>query len=303
MGQTASGSVHATGGGVYEVLLRDGRAIQASLRGRLKQSGGPVVIGDRVSVCEGPDAWTIESVEERANELVRRGRGARAPKVLAANLDRVFAVLALADPPAGTELIDRLLALIEASGIHPLLVLNKLDLEGARDVAAGLIALYEGVGYRTIPVSAASGEGLELLRAEMSAGTSAFIGPSGVGKSSLLNALDPGLALLTGEVSAKTRTGRHTTVSSRLLAVASGGHVADTPGFGDVALWEIDPGHVGDCFPEFAAPAETCRFRSCTHLHEPDCGVRSALAEGRIPESRYRSYAKLRAEASEAEKP
>jgi ribosome biogenesis GTPase len=178
---------------VYAVALDDGRSVEASLRGRLKRGGSPIVIGDRVSVVQGPEAaWTIESVGPRATALVRRGRGGRAPKVLAANLDRVLAVVALVDPPATTELIDRLLVMIEASGIHPLLVLNKLDRDGAQAVAERLVELYEGIGYRALPVSARSHEGLVPLRETLCQGASALIGPSGVGKSSILNALDPG---------------------------------------------------------------------------------------------------------------
>jgi ribosome biogenesis GTPase len=263
----------------------------------------PVVIGDRISVADDEGVLTIESVEPRTNALVRMGRGGRAPKVLAANLDRVFAVVALVDPPVSTEMIDRLLVLIEASGIHPVLVLNKADVAGAQDVADHLAPLYEDAGYRTVRSSAKSGEGLSALRAEMRLGTSALIGPSGVGKSSLLNALDPALDLRTGELSGKTGTGRHTTVSSRLLSMAGGGYVADTPGFGDIGLWGVAPEDVGRCFPELAAEVEQCRFRRCTHVHEPDCGVRAALDEGRIAESRYLSYCKLRAEAVEAAKP
>ena len=148
------------------------------------------------------------------------------------------------------------------------------------------------------PVSAKSGEGHEPLRAELCSGTSALIGPSGVGKSSLLNALDPGLALRTGELSAKTRTGRHTTVSSRLLELGCGGLVADTPGFGDVAIWGVAAEELAGCFPELSR-AEPCRFRGCAHMQEPDCGVREAVEAGRIPEARYRSYRKLYEEAAE----
>jgi ribosome biogenesis GTPase len=285
------------------VLLDDGRSVEASLRGRLKQSGSPVVIGDRVTVADDQGAMTIESVEPRANELVRRGRGGRAPKVLAANLDRVFAVVALVDPPASAETIDRLLGLIEASGIHPVLVLNKVDLGGASDVAEHFVPLYERAGYHVFVLSAASGEGIDALRAEMRSRTSALIGPSGVGKSSLLNALDPALELRIGALSGRSGTGRHTTVSSRLMALSGGGFVADTPGFGEVALWDVAPDNVAGCFPELAAEADMCRFRSCTHLLEPDCAVRAALEEGRLAESRYRSYCKLRAEAVEAAKP
>ncbi len=260
------------------------------------------MIGDRVTVAEGPDAWTIESVEERSSALIRRAHAGAAPKVVAANLDRVFAVVALARPAATTELIDRLLVLIEASGMHPMLVLTKLELDGAREALAPLAELYEGIGYHTLPVSARSLEGLEPLRAELCRGTSALIGPSGVGKSTLLNALDPGLALRTGELSAKSGTGRHTTVSSRLIPLECGGLVADTPGFGDVTLWGVAPDDLPRCFPEFGEVAQ-CRFRNCAHLQEPDCGVRAALADGTIRESRYRSYQKLREEAVVAAAP
>lgn len=275
--------------------------MSATLRGRLKQTPGQVVIGDRVRVAGEAGVWTIERVEDRTTTLVRRARGGVAPKVLAANLDRVFAVVALREPPATTELIDRLLVLIEASGMRAVLVLNKLDVEGAREALAPLAAIYEGIGYRVLPVSAKTGEGQEALREQLCLGTSALIGPSGVGKSTLLNALDPGLALRTGELSAKTRTGRHTTVSSRLLELGCGGLVADTPGFGDVTLWDVAKDDIAGCFPEFEA-AGPCRFRGCAHMQEPECGVREAVEAARIHEARYRSYRKLYEEAEASER-
>jgi ribosome biogenesis GTPase len=258
------------------------------------------VIGDRVTVAEGSDAWTIESVADRATELVRRGRGGRVPKILAANLDRVFVVVSAREPPANTDLVDRLLVLVEASGMHPMLVLNKLDAAGAREAAADLAALYEGIGYRTLGVSARTGEGLDALSEALCSGSSALIGPSGVGKSSLLNALDPALGLRTGELSGKGGGGRHTTVSSRMIGLQCGGYVADTPGFSDVTLWGVEPDEVAHCFPEFLERAEPCRFRMCSHGQEPDCGVREAVEAGRIPRSRYENYWKLRSEAIEA---
>jgi ribosome biogenesis GTPase len=298
---TTAGSVHATGGGVYGVKLDDGRRVDATMRGKIKQAPGQLVIGDRITLAEVGDAWMIESVEPRASVLVRRGRGGRSQKVLAANLDTVFAVVSLAEPAATSELIDRLLVLVESSGMHAVLVANKLDVD-SRDRAAELSEWYGDIGYRVLAVSAKSGEGLEALRTELCRGTSAMIGPSGVGKSSLLNALDPALGLRTGLLSAKTGTGKHTTVSSRLIELTCGGLVADTPGFGDVGLWGVAAEDLAACFPELA-DVDPCRFRGCAHIQEPDCGVRAAVDDGRVRESRYRSYLKLHAEAVEAKAP
>jgi len=297
------GTVHEARGGVYSVVLDDGVRVEASLRGRLKRerrTGSRVVIGDRVHVSAAGGGWTIESVEERVTELVRRGRGGRAPKILAANLDRVFTVVALRAPGATVRLVDRLLVLVESGGMHPMLVLNKMDLEGAPEIANDLTRLYEAVGYPVFRTSAETGEGLDALHDEICSGFSALIGPSGVGKSSLLNALDPELTLRTRSLSRKTGTGRHTTVGSQIVAMKCGGLVADTPGFGDIGLWAVRPDAVAEGFPEFAEHADDCSFRGCTHLREPGCGVRAALDSGRIFASRHASYVTLRAEAEEA---
>lgn len=294
------GRVYEAGGGVYAVVLEDGRRVEASLRGRLKRqqrTGSRVVIGDRVRVAEQDDSWTIESVETRDVELVRRGRGGRAAKILAANLDRIFVTVALRAPKATTQLIDRLLVLVESSGMRPTLILNKVDLPEAVEDAETLRDLYESVGYEVIVASAKSGKGVEDIHRLACSGLSAFIGPSGAGKSSILNAIDPELDLRTAGLSRKTGTGRHTTVGSRIIELACGGLVADTPGFGDVGLWSVPPEEVSHAFPEFVDLADGCRFRGCTHRTEPGCGVREALDEGRIPQTRYQSYLALYEEA------
>lgn len=299
--QHRPGVVHETGGGVYTVVLDNGQRVHASIRGRLKQqqrTGSRVVIGDQVQMKVEGEVATIESVNDRRTELVRRGRG-RAAKILAANLDRVFVVIALREPRGSTQLIDRMLVLVEASGMQPVLVLNKADLKATESDAEAWAALYRSVGYQVLVTSAPSATGISELHDEMCSGISALIGPSGAGKSTLLNVVDPGLELSTGALSRKTGTGRHTTVGSRLITLECGGLVADTPGFGDVGLWSVDPETVESCFPEFAEMSQDCRFRGCTHLHEPGCMVRGALEEGTIAASRYASYQNLRREAKE----
>ena len=297
------GVVHATVGGVYAVRTEDGPVIEASLRGRLKREerrGERVVIGDRVRVASDGDDWTIEEVAERTTEMVRRGPGGRKPKVVAANLERVFVVVAAREPDVHTELVDRLLVVAEAAGMPATVVVNKVDLADASTVVDELVAIYEPIGYPVLRVSAVTGLGIETLREQLCQGTSAFIGPSGAGKSTLLNAADPALDLRVGALSRKTGRGRHTTVSSRLIPFSCGGLVADTPGFSDVGLWGAEAGEIADRFPEIGRLADRCRFRGCAHIHEPDCAVREAVTAGDVAPTRYRSYVRIRAEAEEA---
>jgi ribosome biogenesis GTPase len=297
------GTIYATGGGVYRVRLDDGREVDAALRGRLKlerRTGDKVVIGDRVRVGRAEDDWVVERVEERRSEMVRRGPGGRRAKVVAANLDRVLVVVAARDPEVTDELVDRLLVVVEASGLRPVLVVNKVELDGGAARAADLAATYGPIGYRVLGVSAATGQGMAAFSAEACTGIAALVGPSGVGKSSLVNHLDPTAELRTGALSRRGGRGRHTTVESRLVPLACGGVVADTPGFGDVGLWGVSPDAVEGCFPEMADFRALCRFRNCAHLSEPDCAVRAAVERGEVAESRYRSYVVLREEAHRA---
>jgi ribosome biogenesis GTPase len=297
-----TGVVIRVEGGRYTISLDGGGSVEASLRGRLKRedrTGDRVVIGDRVRVGGGGDGGhRVEEVLPRRTELVRRGPGGRRAKLLAANLDGLIVVVSVVSPDVRPELTDRLLAVGESCGIPCSLVVNKLDLPGAGERAEDLAALYERIGYTVLRTSAATGIGLNRLALLVCSGTWALMGPSGVGKSSLLNALDPSLDLRVGEVSWKTRRGRHTTVTSRLIQLECGGRVADTPGIGDVGVWGVDPDGLDRLFPEFRAVMERCRFRGCSHVQEPDCAVRQALEAGEIDERRYGSYLTLRGEAS-----
>lgn len=286
-------------GGTYTVALADGTEVEASLRGRLKleeREGDQVVIGDRVVLREVQGAHVVEEVLPRETRIAR-ARGGHRARVLVANADKLTAVVAAKDPEPRRELIDRLLVVGEAGGVEVTLLINKMDLPGATEVADGLAQVYEAVGYPVLRVSAVSGEGMPELERVVSSGLSVFAGPSGAGKSSLVNVLEPGLNLRTGELSRRAGTGRHTTVTSRLIPLSCGGLLADTPGFSEVALWGVERSELDWCFPEFREYREACRFRSCSHLNEPDCGVRRALDEGDIDTDRFESYSTLWHEA------
>jgi ribosome biogenesis GTPase / thiamine phosphate phosphatase len=296
------GVVHGTGGGVYVVVLEDGSEIDAAMRGRIKQearTGEKVVIGDRVRAEEVKGKWVIEEVEPREKQIVRRDYSGRGAKAIVANLDRLVIVIAARESELDVELLDRLLVIAESNSVEGVVVLNKLDLDDVRPAADELAALYRAVGYPVHLVSARSHEGLAELRALLCSGTSALVGPSGVGKSSLLNALEPELGLATGELSRRTQRGRHTTVSARLIRLPCGGAVADTPGFADVGVWGVGTDELPDYFPEFRGLADQCRFRGCRHMEDKDCAVRGAVEDGRIARSRYASYRLLREEAKE----
>ncbi|NNM31485.1 MAG: ribosome small subunit-dependent GTPase A [Gemmatimonadetes bacterium] len=285
------GQVVQVGGGVYVVSTEEGPR-EASLRGRIKQDdddGDRVVIGDRVELRVADDAVTIESVLPRSTWLVRRTMGGRRRKIVAANLDRLLVLVSAKDPPPSLPVVDRMLVMGESGGLECLLVLTKVDLVSPTEAGA-LLADHAAVGYPVLMTSTVTGDGLDAVREVLSTGSSALVGPSGVGKSSLLNALDPGLQLQTQDVGRRSRSGRHTTVSARLVPLGPGGLVADTPGFSDVGLGDVEPDTLAACFPEFRSHLGSCRFRDCTHLHEPGCSVLEALVEGRIPTGRYDSY-------------
>ncbi len=285
-------------GGRYQVLLEDGGRVTAFLRGRIKRearTGDRVVAGDRVEVAPADESegWVIEAVMERQRELVRAGPRGRRPRVVAANVDQVVVVMSADEPPFRTEIADRFLVLAESCQIDPVLVINKMDLEGGVSAVAPAVEMYREVGYPVVGCSAVTREGLDELRRTLVRRTSALVGPSGVGKSSLLNALDPTLELPTREVSRRHGRGRHTTVAARLLVLDDGTRIIDTPGFSEVSAWGIEPADLDMSFPEFRRVEGTCRFRRCSHVHEPDCVVKEALEAGEIRRERYDSYVRL----------
>ena len=281
------GTVLERDGAVYRVATAEGE-VRAVLRGKAKRDGPRVVVGDRVRLEGDPvgELHGIVTVEPRATLLERRVPEGRGTRPIAANIDQVFVVTATADPAPIPQLIDRLLVVAEANGIAASVVANKVDLDPGEE----LIARCRQAGYPVYATSVRSGAGLQGLREALAGRISVVAGPSGAGKSSLLNALEPGLKLRTGEISAKVRRGKNTTVGAVMLPLSGGGFLVDTPGFSEVGLWGVDPGELDDCFPEFRAFLGQCRYADCRHRSEPGCRVRAAIEEGVISTDRWQSY-------------
>ena len=288
--------------GFYTIATDDGDLVEARLRGKMKkerQASDLAVIGDRVMVERLPDGTgAIAEVEPRERRFSRRQPGPRGTwreDVMVANPDLVTLVFAVDRPPPRPRLVDRFLVVAEYNEVPSLIVANKVDLLG-EEAARAIFGPYEGIGYQVIYASARAGIGLEELRDRLAGRLSIVTGPSGVGKSTLLNALQPGLQLATGEVSAvESGKGKHTTTHAELLPLdgPDGGYVADTPGIRELGLWQIPPTELAWCFPEFREHLGSCAFNDCTHLHEPRCGLRAAVASGVVSEDRYDSYRRL----------
>jgi ribosome biogenesis GTPase len=254
-----------------------------------------VVIGDHVRIREQRHGHgIIEEILPRENELIRGAAGnSRFLDVIAANLDQLIAVHSLRDPELKTARLDRLLLIAEAAEIPALVVLNKLDLAVGHTLEGDAARIYRRTGYTVILTSATTGQGIETLRAALKDQVSALIGPSGVGKSTLLNTIQPGLRLRTGEVSEATGKGRHTTTTAELLPLDGGGWVADTPGLRELGLRDVEAEDLAWLFPEFRPYMTECRFTNCSHREEEGCAVRAAVEAGIIAAERYRSYRRV----------
>ncbi len=311
------GLVVKTQSGFFTVATSQG-LIVCRVRKRLLQERydtDPVALGDRVRVSlaevsgndRGGQRGVIEEVAPRTHAFTRQmppkeGRRAeRLPdreKVIIANPDQVVFVFACAEPEPHFKMLDRFLVIAERSQIPAIVCANKVDLVGLSE-ARDLFDLYDAIGYRVIYTSALTGRGIKDLRRALQGKITALTGPSGVGKSSLLNALQPGLGLAVQAVSQATTKGRHTTVSSQMFPLDGGGYVADTPGIRQVGLFNIEPSEIDGYFPEIRPLIGHCRFKDCRHEDEPGCAVRGAVEAGDVWIERYESYLRLREEAEE----
>ena len=297
------GTVLSGTGGVWRVLGLDGVTYECALRGKLKQGGLKLAVGDDVELERGDrgEATAIGSILPRRSKLARRSPGGgRGERIVAANVDQVVVIFALVKPTPHPRMLDRFLVIAESNELAARIVVNKVDLASEADAEA-LFADHVRAGYPLHLTSTKDGgRGLEALHDALQGRTSALTGPSGVGKSSLMNALYPGLRLRVGEISESVNKGRHTTVGALLHPLPDGGFVADTPGLREIGLWGLEPSQLADCFPEFRSLTALCRFADCTHTVEPGCEVLDALARGEVSATRHESYVKLREEVEEA---
>lgn len=289
-------------GSHYLVLCDDGVERACKVKGKMRLRGirstSPVVVGDRVevqlSVSGDSDAHYIREILPRRNYIIRRAANlSKQSHILAANIDASFLVCTLVAPETSTTFIDRFLSTAEAYRVPTQLVFNKVDMLSDEGLEAleDFIAIYERIGYPCHRVSAYTGEGLEALAQEIQGRITLFSGHSGVGKSTLINALIPGANLRTAAISEAHATGMHTTTFSQMIPVGtSGGYLIDTPGIKGFGLLEMETEEVSHYFREIFETSRGCRFDNCTHTHEPSCAVLEAVEEGLIAPSRYMSY-------------
>jgi len=283
--------------GFFTVETGEGLVI-CRLRGKLKQGravGDIAALGDTVQIEVLADgSGVIENVEERKQALVRldpRPQGIY-QQVLLANADQAVFVFACANPNPKLRMLDRFLVITEKQKIPPVIIANKIDLvQDAKEI----FGLYESIGYKVIYTSTKTRAGLDELKVQLQNKISALAGPSGVGKSSLLNEIQAGLGLAVNEISSAMNKGRHTTVTRQMFALDGGGYVADTPGWKSLALWDTEAEEIDAYFPELRGLVQHCQFSDCSHKHEPGCAVLAAVKAGRVHPERYESYLRLRA--------
>lgn len=265
--------------GYYYVETESKEIFTCKVKGRMKQNLFSLCTGDFVAIETEGSEGMITDILPRKNFLLRP---------IMANIDLVIVSASCVNPDFSFLLTDKLLALAEAAKIPAIICLNKKDLAPS-GLVEKCVEVYERIGYKVFPISAKYGSGIDELKAEVSGKITVFAGPSGVGKSSTLNAIEPGLKLVTGEVSEKIGRGKHTTRFAQLMPFA-GGYLADTPGFGNLNMEEMVMEKLPTAFREFTLYAPSCRFTTCTHSHEPGCAVKEAVEAREIELSRYQSY-------------
>jgi ribosome biogenesis GTPase len=296
------GIVTRSTGSWYDVRVGD-RTVPSRVRGKFRLTRqdvtNPVAVGDRVTIRlnDEDDTGLIMDIHERTNKLSRRAAGHRQGEehVMVANVDRIWIVQSVRLPPLNPAFVDRLLVAAAAYEIPAGIILNKMDLlsDETRPTVMDVHLRYDDLGYPVLPTSATDGFGLDRLEAALRDQVSVVTGPSGTGKSSLLNAIEPGLDVETGDVSESTRKGTHTTTHAELHPLSVGGYLVDTPGIREFGVREVHPKDLGHFMPDLRPYVNECQFPDCTHDHEPGCAVKAAVERGDVHPERYDSYLRI----------
>lgn len=299
-----TGTVYKSTGSWYTVKTELGAVYNCRIKGKFRIKGirstNPIAVGDvvdfDVETLDNVTTGVIRNIHDRENYIVRKAVNlSKQTHIIASNIDVVFLLITINNPPTLTSFIDRFLVTTQAYGIRTVLVFNKIDTydeEGLMEVKY-LTSIYRKIGYECIETSAMTKMNIEHLKALMLGKTSMFAGHSGVGKSSLVNAIEPGLDLKTKEISMLHMQGQHTTTFAEMFDLGFGARIVDTPGIKGFGVVDMDREEVGDYFPEFFALKQYCRFNNCLHLEEPQCAVTQALDKDEIAFSRYRSYLQI----------
>ncbi len=294
-------------GGTWRVRTEDREMLDVSMRGRLKKLSNDALkltVGDEVTLEPGSDdgSWVIGEILPRRSQLARRmPGGGHGERIVVANVDQVIVVFAAVKPEPHVRMLDRFLVIAEGNSLEARIVINKIDIAN-EPATRERFRDYERAGYPMHFTSVKKQIGLDALHDALAGRTSVLSGPSGVGKSSLLNGMYPGLNLRVGEISESVNKGRHTTVGALMHPLPDAGFVVDTPGLREVGMWGMPSEHLDACFPELRARIDQCRFADCTHRIEPDCAVIGAVESGELSRERYESYVKLREELEDTER-